>query len=177
MRATSIAAFAAVLAAAGPATAEVVEQSETSFRSRHMVQIDAPPERVYAALGEIGRWWDPAHTYSGKAENMTLELKPGGCFCEQVGAGGVRHGVVVLALPGQTLRLDAPLGPLQEEGVAAVYTFAIRAAGGGGAEVTQTLHVGGARPGMPAQLAALVDQVLGQALLRLERYLETGEGG
>lgn len=165
---------AAALLAASPAGAEVVERSDGGFRTRHVVQVAAPPERVYEAIGEIGRWWDPAHTYSGKAENLTLELRPGGCFCEKVGAGGVQHGVVVMALPDQVLRLDAPLGPLQEEGVSAAFTLTVKPAPGG-SEVVQTLHVGGARPKMAAAMSGPVDQVLGAALARLERYAETGK--
>ncbi|HEX2561837.1 SRPBCC domain-containing protein [Phenylobacterium sp.] len=165
---------AAALLAASPASAEVVERSDGGFRTQHTAQVSAPPERVYQVIGEIGRWWDPAHTYSGKAENLSLELRPGGCFCEKVGAGGVQHGVVVMALPGQVLRLDAPLGPLQEEGVSAAFTLTVKPAGGG-SEVVQTLHVGGARPKMAAAMSGPVDQVLGAALARLKRYAETGK--
>lgn len=169
-----VAAAAAVLLAGASANAEVVERTDSGFRTRHAVQVAAPPERVYQALGEIGRWWDSEHTYSGKAENLSLELKPGGCFCEKMSGGGVQHGVVVMALPNQVLRLDAPLGPLQEEGVAAALTFTIKPAKDG-TEVVQTLHVGGGRPSLASSLAAPVDQVLGAGLARLERYLETGK--
>ncbi len=41
---------------------------------------------------EIGNWWSDAHTYSGKASNLTLRNEPGGCFCETLPGGGfVRH--------------------------------------------------------------------------------------
>lgn len=174
MRPILIAAAAATLLA-GPAYAEVVERSASGFRTRHAVQVAAPPDRVYQALGEVARWWDGAHTYSGKAANLSLEMAPGGCFCEALeDGGGVRHGVVVQAMPGQVLRLDAPLGPLQDEGVAAALTFTIRPTNEG-SEVIQTLHVGGARPQVVAAMAGPVDEVLGAALLRLERYLEAGK--
>lgn len=170
-----LAAAAAALMAGGPASAEVVERSEAGFRTRHAVQVAAPPDRVYRALGEVALWWDGAHTYSGKAANLALEPVPGGCFCEALeGGGGIRHGVVVQAMPGQVLRLDAPLGPLQDEGVAAAFTFTIRPVGDG-SEVIQTLHVGGARPQIVAGMAGPVDQMLGSALRRLARYVETGK--
>lgn len=169
-----LAGVVAAVLISGPAQAEVVERTETGFRIRHAVQVAAPPDRVYQAIGEIGRWWDGAHTYSGKADNLTLALEPGGCFCEKLEGGGVRHGVVVLALPGQALRLEAPLGPLQDEGVSAAFTVTIKPAGTG-SEVIQTLNVGGARPSTATGMAGPVDQVLGAALGRLERYIETGK--
>ncbi len=29
-----------------------------------MATIAAPADLVYAALGEVGRWWSPSHTFS-----------------------------------------------------------------------------------------------------------------
>ncbi|HEY9218451.1 MAG TPA: SRPBCC domain-containing protein [Phenylobacterium sp.] len=164
----------AAAALAGPAGAEVVERSDAGFRIRNVVQVSAPPARVYQALGEIGRWWDGAHSYSGKAENLTLSLQPGGCLCEKVEGGGVQHGTVVLALPGQVLRLDAALGPLQDEAVTAVLSFTLKAKDGG-TEVVETFNVSATRPETSKNFAAPVDQVVGAAVRRLERYVETGK--
>lgn len=166
-------AFAA-LAFATTAGAEVVRQDDGGFQLRNVAQVKATPARAYAALGEIGRWWNGAHSYSGRAANLSLELKPGGCFCESLpDGGGVEHGRVLLAWPAQgLLRLDAPLGPLQPEGLSAVLTFQIRP-NGDGVEVVQTFAIGGTRPGLASQLA--VDQVVGEALARYARYLETGK--
>src|SRR3990167_7728789 len=107
MRAMFLITAAMAAAMALPAQAEVKSLSSSGFRLENRVTIAAPPDKVYAALGQIGSWWDDAHTYTGKASNMTIELKPGGCFCEtfQKG-GGVEHGRVVLAWPAQTLRLE-----------------------------------------------------------------------
>lgn len=160
----------------GAARAEVAEQWETGFTTRNVVEVAARPERAYAALGEIGRWWSGAHTYSGVASNMTLELKPGACVCEALpGGGGVRHGTVVQAWPAQgTLRIEGALGPLQEMGVVGVLTFKITPKPGGLVEVVQTYTVGGGRAGLPKILAAGVDQVVGEQLRRYAKYVETG---
>ncbi|HEY8615269.1 ATPase [Phenylobacterium sp.] len=169
-------AAAAVLACAGAAHAEVVRQDETSFQLRNVAQAKATPARAYAALGEIGRWWNGAHSYSGQAANLRLELKPGGCFCETLpDGGGVEHARVVMAWPSQgTVRLDGALGPLQQEGVAAALTFEIKA-NGDRVEIVQTYAVGGARPGMAKAFAGPVDAVMREALTRYARYLDTGK--
>jgi hypothetical protein len=171
-------AWAAMAAAAigGGAHAEVAEQWETGFTTRNVVEVSARAERAYAALGEIGRWWNKDHTYSGSASNMSLELKPGGCFCEALPGGGVKHGTVVQAWPAQgTVRMEAALGPLQEMGVAGVLTFKINPKPGGVVEVVQTYTVGGGRAGLSKILASGVDQVVGEQLRRYEKYVETGK--
>ena len=72
----------AVLALAGGARAEVVDKGAYGFRLKTVQQVAAPPEAVFKAIGEIGKWWTDAHTYSGKAANMTMPLTPNACFCE-----------------------------------------------------------------------------------------------
>ncbi len=164
---------ALAIAASGAARAEVVDVSESGFRIRNVATIAASPETVYAALGRIGRWWDPAHSYSEKAGAMTLSLTPGGCFCETVGTGGARHGVVVLALPNRLLRIDAALGPLEDEAATGALTFEITKAGAG-VEVVQTYNVSALRPDSAKRHAGPVDHVIGEQLQRFKRYVETG---
>ncbi|MFN3521547.1 MAG: SRPBCC family protein [Phenylobacterium sp.] len=168
-----ICAAAAATVLAGTAHAEVTRRSETGFTVVHKAQVAASPAAAYAALGRVGAWWDDAHTYSGKASNMTMPLEAGGCFCERLeGGGGVRHGVVVLALPGRTLRLDSALGPLQGEGVSGALTFALQPRDGG-TEVVLTYNVGGYGPEGVKQWAEAVDQVLGVQLGRFARHVAT----
>ena len=174
MRAWMLTALAA-LTFAGAARAEVVDTGPQGFRLKSVRQIAAPPAKVWKALGEIGRWWDGEHSYSGKAENMTMPLKADGCWCETIpGGGSVRHGTVVLAWePQGMLRLDAPLGPLQDEGVGAALLFQIKAKDGG-TELTVTYNVGGARDAI-LKAAPAVDGVLNGGWDRLKRYVESGK--
>ena len=76
------------IAIVGPATAEVKSVTATGFETISIATIAAPPDRVYAALGEISRWWDPSHTFSKDAANLSIELRSGGCFCERLKDGG-----------------------------------------------------------------------------------------
>lgn len=174
MRFALIAAVAAVLGTAGLARAEVKSTWAAGIRLENKVVIAAPPETVYAALGQIGKWWDSEHTYTGDAANMTIALEPGACFCERFPkGGGVKHGEVVLAWPSQLLRINGDFGPLQDEGASGALTFTLKAAPGG-TEVIQTYNAGGLRPEMVAG-AALFDQVLGGQLKRLKAFVETGK--
>lgn len=173
MKVSILAAVAALTLATG-ARAEVVDKGPSHFRLKFVQQIAAPPETVFKALGKIGQWWDGAHSYSGKASNMTMPLRADACFCETLpGGGGVRHGVVELVIPNKTVRIDAALGPLQDEGVSAALAFNLKAKDGG-TELTTTYNVGGARD-FVVSVAPGVDGVLGQAVARLKRYVETGK--
>ncbi|MBL8553124.1 MAG: SRPBCC domain-containing protein [Phenylobacterium sp.] len=170
-----IAGALSALSLAGAARAEVVGANANGFRLKSVVQISASPERVYRAIGEIGRWWDPAHTYSGDARNLSIALQAGGCWCETVPPNGsVQHGVVVLASPGLgMIRASAPLGPLQDEGVSTALLFQTKPKDGG-TELTVTYNVGGARDAI-LKAAPGVDGVLTGAWARLKRYVETGK--
>lgn len=173
MRIAAIAGLCALLAA-GAAQAEVVDKGAYGFRLKVVRQIAAPPAKVHAAIGEIGAWWSDAHTYSGKAANMTMPLTANACFCEALPAGGgVRHGVVELVIPGQLVRVRAALGPLQDEGVGADLAFNLKAKDGG-TELTTTYNVGGARD-FVVSFAPGVDGVITEAMNRLKSYVETGK--
>lgn len=165
--------WAAALIMAAPAAAEVKSASAAGFESTHVALVAAPPDRVYAALGQPRLWWNKDHSYSGDAANLSLDVRPGGCFCEAVPADGstVEHGRVVYARPGKALRLSAALGPLQGEGVAAALTWTLKPVAGG-TEVTQTYVVGGYVRGGADKLAAIVDQVMGSQLAGLKAYFD-----
>lgn len=159
------------LALGGSAQAAVVSTWDGGFRIENKaVAIGTTPDRAWQALGEIGRWWNSAHSYSGSASNMTIEMKPGGCWCEALPGGGVEHGRVVLVLPEQrTLRLEGSLGPLQEEGVVGALTWQVKEVDSG-VEIVQTYNVGGVRPDM-VKNAALIDGVMAEQVEGLRAYL------
>lgn len=173
---TVLAAALALTAVAGAARAEVAETWDTGFSLKGKADLSVRADRAYAALGEIGKWWNGAHSYSGSAANLSLSMKPGGCFCEAMPNGGVEHGRVVLAWPAQgTLRLDAPLGPLQSQGVSAALTYAIKPAGADASTIEMTYVVSGGKPGIGPMFAKGVDAVMTEAFARYEKYVETGK--
>jgi hypothetical protein len=70
----------AVLAVAGPAAAEVKSVTANGFEVATTGTIAAPADRVYAALGEVGHWWSPAHTFSRDAANSASSCAPAAAF-------------------------------------------------------------------------------------------------
>ena len=68
----------ALLCLAAAANAAVVETGASGFLSTHEVTVSATPADAYKALvTEVGRWWNPAHTYSGDAANLSIDARPG----------------------------------------------------------------------------------------------------
>jgi uncharacterized protein YndB with AHSA1/START domain len=166
------AALVLTLAVAGPVLAEVKSVAPNGFEVASVAMIAAPADRVYAALGDVGRWWSSAHTFSRDAANLSIELRAGGCFCEALKNGGsVQHMQVVYAAPSEGLRLRGALGPLQTEGVDGTLSWTLKPVEGG-TSVTQTYVVGGyIRNGME-QWAPRVDRVLDEQLQRLKSFAE-----
>ncbi len=116
MKPVSIAA-AIILGAATPAAAAVKSTSVTGFQLENRTVIAASPDKVWAALGQIGKWWNGAHSYSGDSANMTMPLSPGGCFCEalpKLGTGaGVKHGEVVMVNDRYGVRFTEAIGAVE----------------------------------------------------------------
>ena len=164
-----------ILISAGlnPLMAEVKDSSPNGFTIQDSVIIAANPMDVYHSIVEdVGLWWDSAHTFSGNAENLTIDDKAGGCFCEKLNNGGsVRHLEVVFAEPGKTLRMVGGLGPLQSMAVTGSMTWSLSKTNDG-AIVKVIYSIGGYRPGGLQKMAPLVDKVMGEQLKRLRGYIE-----
>jgi uncharacterized protein YndB with AHSA1/START domain len=163
--------IAAGLLLAAPASAEVISSSPIHFDIESHVIVAATPARTYEALGRIGAWWNGAHSYSGNAANMRLELWAGGCFCETLADGGtVEHMHVVQVLPERLIRMTGALGPLQSEALTGTLTWSLRAVPGG-TEITSVYLVSGHVRGDTGSYAAPVDAVLREQLERLRLSL------
>ena len=163
--------IASGLAAGSPAGAAVKSSTPSGFEVETKVIVAASPAQAYAMLGRIGEWWSPAHSYSGKAANLSLGLKASDCFCEKLDDGGtVEHMRVVYARPGSALRLQGGLGPLQAEGVSGTLSWALKPVAGG-TEITQTYVVGGYIRMGADKLAQPVDNVLAEQLQRFRQRL------
>ncbi len=158
------------------ARAEVKASSADAFQILFTERVAAPPSAVYAAIGQIGRWWSGEHSYSGDAANFSLALEPGGCFCERWKDGAVEHGRVIMLMRDQVVRLSAALGPLQNKAVSAVLTFLVKPEEGG-TSLTVGYRVNGSSASALDRDAVPVDGVLGIQVQRLKRYAETGRPG
>lgn len=143
---------------------------------KHEAVIDAPRAEVYRILTEgVGYWWNPQHTFTGDAANLSIDARPGGCFCESFPeGGGVEHLRVVHVAPDHMLRLSGGLGPLQAFGVAGSLTWKLEEADGA-TSVEVTYVVGGFMEGGLGRIGGPVGAVIGEQLGRMKRFVETGE--
>lgn len=97
-----------------PAHAEVTERHADGFTLRMSTSVNAGWGQAFFAVGDVARWWNAEHSYSGDAANLSMELRPGACFCEAMPDGTTfEHGRVVAIDQRREVRLDAPLGPLK----------------------------------------------------------------
>ena len=176
MRTSGILAIAILALAPTWAAAEVFDSSPNGFTVKLAVTIQAPPADVYQRLiHHVGDWWNPAHTFSGDAHNLSIEEKPMGCFCEKLpGGGSVRHMEVIYLAPGKGLGLNGALGPMQTMAVAGSMRFQISPMEGG-SRLEVTYAVGGYLKAGLDTLAKLVDSVLLEQITRLKNYTEHGD--
>ena len=170
----------AALLMPGLASADVLSSSPSGFVIRIEVPVAAAPTDVYLKFFEVGRWWSEAHTYSGKASNLTLRNEPGGCFCEALPGGGfVRHASLEYSDKGKVARLSGALGPLQELGAHGLLAFnftADKTNPAAGTRLVVTYVVSGYQPDKGlAPLAEPVNGVLREQVERFKRYAETGK--
>jgi len=156
--------------------ADVVDAEAVGFTTVNEATIDASRSAVWqAAVGEIDQWWSSDHSVSGDASRLRIDARPQGCFCETLGEkAGVVHMTVTMLNPAVLLRLTGGLGPLGLMGVDGNMTWEFSDADTG-TRVRFTYAVGGYRPGGLDAIAAGVDGVIGEALLRLKAYVETGD--
>jgi uncharacterized protein YndB with AHSA1/START domain len=155
---------------ASPAAAAVRSATPNSFALEYRAELKVPPTRVYQTVGEVARWWNPEHSYSGKAQNLSLDLRAGGCFCERLaGGGGIEHLKVAYVEPGRRVVLTGALGPLLFEAVNGVMDLTIEPRSDGGSTLTMTYRAAGFASGNGDKLAPLVDRVLAEQVARLAR--------
>ena len=166
--------FAACLLGASPASAEVVSAEAHGFEVKHVANLVIPQPKAFAAFGQVGQWWSKDHTYSGDAARLSLQMRPGGCFCEAFdGGGGIEHLQVTYVQPGERMVLTGSLGPLLFEATTGVMDVKVERIAGG-SRVIMTYRVAGFAKGNAEKLAPLVDQMLGDQMKRFRSYAAGG---
>jgi len=159
-----------------PVAAEVASSTEGGFVSHNEVLVAASARAAWVAMLSPADWWNGDHTYSGNPVNLFVRAASGGCFCETIpGTGDDPHGEiehmrVVYIAPYSTLRMSGGLGPLQSEAVTGVLTMTLAPAGDM-TRITWDYVVGGYMRMPMAELAPLVDRVVGEQLFRLAAHL------
>jgi hypothetical protein len=173
-------AAAALLVSAASAHAEVVAQSDGGFVIRRAADVPAGAAESWIGLLQPAEWWSGEHTFSGDAQNLSLDPRTGGCFCEVLPPardaeshrprGAVEHMRVIYVENDRALRMSGALGPLQSEAVQGTLTIQLKPVGTG-TRIMWEYVVGGYMRQPVAQIAPAVDRVLGEQLAGLARKL------
>ncbi len=167
LTASALALAAAVTAT--PATAEIVSRTPDGFTLRFTRTAMADAAAVPASLTALPLWWDGAHSYTGEAANLSLDLKPGGCWCEKMPDGSdFDHGRTV-SVAADRILFHAPFGPLRGRATRADLTMTWAEAASGRV-LTWTFEVEG--PGVGA-MAEAVDGVMDAGFRRWSNWLIT----
>ena len=114
-------------------SADVVQSVSNGFQIKVSQKIELDPaDSSHAFVHDFNKWWDPSHSYSGEAENLSIDLKQR-CFLERLPTDGnekdgnengfVRHLEVVYYDPCKSIRFTGGLGPLQQMGVCGALTI------------------------------------------------------
>ena len=168
--------LAGLLLPAAPAAAEVVSADAHGFEVSNTVNIVIPVTQAYSAFSRLGTWWSDEHTYSGKAANIQLMLRPGGCFCEAIPTGGgVEHMRMSVVQPNERIVMSGALGPVLYEAATGVMDVKFERIAGG-AKVTMNYRAAGFAKGDADKMAPIVDQVLAEQLKRYRTYAAKGGG-
>jgi len=163
--------LAFVLQSAEPAP-EIQAFTPQGFRTRIVVEIEAPREAVFeAATGDVSPWWD--HTFWPGPAELVIEPEFGGRFYERFREGepsGALHGRVIFVNAPETLRIHGPLG-LSGRAVDHVATWTLEA-DGEATRFTVDLAMTGE---IDAELAGIVRGVWTHFIAgRLKPYVEAG---
>lgn len=161
-----------MLLSAAPTQAAVMDVGASGFEVQHTIHIAAPAQKVWDVVIQPAKYWGSDHTFSGKASNMTMEPKAGGCWCEALPNGGsVQHMTVGFFGPPKTLVLRGALGPFFNLGADGALTWTL-AAKDAETDVTLTFRAGGYVKDGFAKWSAPVDQVLGEQIAHLKQAAE-----
>ncbi len=150
----------------GAARADVVASSEQHFVLRHEAVSARTVDEMWERLIHPETWWHPDHTYSGDAENLSLDAQAGGLWKEVWAGGSVSHGRVLTVEEGKVLRMDAPFGPLQQLGAYTVWTITLSAVEEGTKVIFDEVSTAPASANM-SETAKAVDFVKSEAMSRL----------
>jgi uncharacterized protein YndB with AHSA1/START domain len=165
----------ATLLIAANARGAVVESNASGFAVEEKAYIAASPENVYAALIHPENWWNPEHTFSGSASNLSLDAKAGGCLCEALpDSGSVQHLTVVMVMPGKTIQFRGAMGPFQSQGVEGALTIQLASKDGGTDLVLENNYGGFVKGGM-GKWPQAADAMLADLVVHLKYYAETGK--
>lgn len=163
--------------ATGTAQSEVIHADPHGFEVREQAQLVIPASEAMAAFAKIPGWWSKNHTYSGDTANLSLDVRPGGCFCERFpkSGGGIEHLRVTYVKPGEEIVMTGALGPLLGEAVTGVMRVSVERIAGG-SQLTLDYRAVGFANGGGDRFALMIDAMLADQMTRYRAFAAAGGG-
>lgn len=156
-----------------PVSATVTSVDASSFVVTQSYETKANAATTFAALAEPKRWWSSQHSWSGDANNLSLEARAGGCWCERWKGGEAEHARVIFIAKDKQLRVAGAFGPMQAMALNAVLDVQLVPTATG-TRIDMSYTVNGSPASNLDKLAPAVDGVLAEQFGRLQRLLHTG---
>lgn len=138
---------------------EVLSKSPHGFTLQIERNVNVSHQQAYQQFLNIAEWWNADHTYFGKSENLFIEGKAGGCFCEIEGDKQVLHMTVTYVEPNKEIKMVGGLGPLQMMGISGGMSWKFESLGNNKTKIIHRYQVNGTIDGGLDKLAPIVDQV------------------
>ncbi len=159
-----------VITLAGPAIGEVLKSDTGGFILQHSATVNKPPQTVFSTLtSEVGKWWNPEHSFSLDAGNMLVDQD---CFCERWDGNLVVHLDTVIWMENSKVVLSGGLGPLKDLGLSGTMIWALKPIDAEQTVIAWKYYVNGFSDADLAGLAPVVDGVLAEQIGRLVDYLK-----
>ena len=141
--------------------AQVIQKDKYGFKIEINKTVNVSAAVAYNQFLNISHWWNKDQTWFGKSENLTLEPRAGGCFCEKSQGREVLHMTVSYVEPNKELRMIGGLGPLQMMGIQGSMSWKFTELSQSKTQITHTYQVVGFTPDGLDKLSAIVDKVQG----------------
>jgi len=152
--------------------AEVLTSTADGFSIKIEREVAVSQQEAYQQFLSVGEWWNSEHTYFGSSENLSIDAKAGGCFCEIDGDKQVLHMTVSYIVPDKEIRMLGGLGPLQMMGIQGGMSWKFESLGANKTKIIHQYRVTGSSDQALDQLAPFVDKVQTLQVDALVRKLE-----
>jgi hypothetical protein len=155
--------------------AQVISSDNHGFQLKIESIVNVNQQQAYQQFINVGQWWNADHTWFGKAENLTIDAKVNGCFCEIDGDKQAQHMMVSFVNPNNEIKMVGGLGPLQMMGVNGGMSWKFEKIDTTHTKIVFHYQVSGYINGGLTKLAPVVDQVQRLQLNRLTSLLNNGK--
>ena len=153
---------------------QVIDSDKHGFQIKIESQVNVDKATAYQQFINIGQWWSADHTWFGEANNLSIDAKLGGCFCEIAGDKQALHMTISYVDGNNEIRMIGGLGPLQMMGITGGMAWKFDAIDATHTKITLHYQVTGYVKGGLTKLAPLVDKVQQLQVTRLTNLLNTG---